>query len=302
MSAPELWFCPNVGTDVLAMFNHPDQWEQARPRVKAFGFYEQQIYSDHVGDNSCNANVYPMLKALDVFKRLAEWQIPISIEGGCFAHWNCPGDESRRLMLHSIDRIREAGGEVAHVVLDEPATHRTDPPCQHSWETTADLTAQMIKLIRAHGVQSVGLVEAYPAVSMQDQAAFIERLCVLEAWPSFWHLDVDRYALKDGHRSHATIESELRWMRELCQGWQIPQGVVLFGQRVTDPCAYRRSVVEWANQLRGYLGGWPSRCVIQSWEEVDGKRELPPNLPESDPCRHAAIVNEVARIVAQETT
>jgi hypothetical protein len=292
----DLWFGPNVESDILALFEHPEQWESARAGISTFQVYVQNILADEPGQMGVGGNTYPALRDAHAFEQLRDWNIAIAIEAGAVKDWSCDGRQALHGILMAIDRVRDAGGEVASVVLDEPTGSRD--ACHLTFEQCADATALVIDGVRAHGVASVGLVEPYPYIGASDLVRFIELIQQRGASPSFWHLDVDRFGIRDQHISANKAGEDLRWFARQCEAWRIPFGVVIFGQRVQDATAYRRSAWEWAKQLRAYLHGWPDRLVAQSWEQVNGANTLPHNLPESDASSHCALVRDLHSLTA----
>lgn len=303
---PKLWFAPNLGSDILGLFTRPDEWAEARKAVKVFQFFATNIQTDHVGDNpDCNENVYTKLVEVDAFRKLQDWGIEIAIEAGAVKRFRedghgCDGREGLRLIEIFIEKVRAAGADVSHIVLDEPAGSRA--LCQLSWEQCTANVSHVINGVRARGVASVGLVEPYPYIPAADLVRFFELIQQAGSSPSFWHLDVDRFGIRDQRISVTKAGENLRWMARQCEAWQIPFGVIVFGQRVTTAAAYRQSAGDWTEQILTYLHDWPSRLVLESWERApDGTYTLPHNLPESDSSSHAALVRDIAQLTGDHS-
>lgn len=288
----ELWFAPNVGSNILPLFERPEEWPEARASISTVQLYVQNVLADHVGDMNVGANTYQMLKAVDAFAWLRDRDIGLALEAGAVKPWSCDGVAALGAIRQAIDRVRAAGGEVSAIVLDEPAGSRA--PCHLTIEQAAIATSRVIDGIRAHGVQQVVIVEPWPYVDMATLVRFFELIQQEGSSPSGWHLDVDRFGIRDQKISPAHVAGDLRWPQGQCAAWQIPFGVIVFGQRVIDAAGYRRSAWEWAEQLHGHLGGWPDRLILQSWEQVNGENSIPHNLPETDATSHTGLLRDLA--------
>jgi hypothetical protein len=293
----EKWFAPNVASDILPLFEGQDAWPNARGQLSTLQMYIQNVLADEPGQMGVAGNTYPALCDVHAFERLRDWGLALAIEGGAVKTWSHDGHQALDGLLRAIDRVRDASGEVAAVALDEPLGARDT--CHLTTTQVVEATCYVIEGIRAHGVRSVGIIEPYPSLFAAEIIEECELIQRAGSSPSFLHLDVDRYGIRDQvhgrHLSISQVRSALGRMQMTCTAWGIPLGVIMFGQRVSAVAAYRDSVVTWSQQLFDYLGQrWPDRKIIQSWELApDGSLTLPYNLPETDLNSHTALITQV---------
>lgn len=289
---PVLWFGPDVSSDLVPLVSRPDEWMHARASCSTLQLYIQQILVDHEGEQGCGVNVYPNLVHVNFFRRVRDLGLELAVECGGIKEWSCDGENAAHALGAAIERVRAAGGELAAAVLDEPL--RSKDRCHLDVAGCTAPVCRVIEAGRSRGLHQVGIVEAYPASPAADIVRFFENVQQAGSSPSFLHLDVDRIAFRDRKMKTDQIGRDLRWLRDQCRAWQIPFGIIVWGQRPTDPASYRASAWDWVQQIPQYLGGWPDRLIVQSWEEFNGAHAMPHNLPESDHVSHAALLRDVA--------
>jgi len=285
-------FGPNVASDMLPLFTHPEQWPIARAEIATIQLYVQNILANQPNEIGVGPNTYPALCDVQAFDLLDEWAIDLCIEAGAVKSWSKDGVDALHGILTAIQRVTDAGGIVESVVLDEPKG--AQETCGLTDDQIVKATCYVIDGIRAAGVQQVGLVEPYPYIRMEPLVHFFEALQQAGSSPSFWHLDVDRFGIRDQRLNDKQVSHDLKWAQSQCAAWGIPFGVVIFGQRVLTDAGYVQSALAWARQLHTYLQGWPDRLIVQSWEQArDGTLTLPKNLPESDATSHTWLANAI---------
>ena len=279
----DLWFGPNVDSDFQGLMDRPEEWVHARSNISTLQVYIQNVEA---------------LAAGGFFKALQEAGLDLTIEAGAVKDWSLDGRNAAWAILRAIEQVRSTGGEVQRVVLDEPLGAMQANAITR--DQTVEATCHVINRVRAVGVREVGLIEPYPYCSADDIVAFMEAVQQAGSSPSFLHLDVDRYGIKDQRIKPAQACRDHQLVRGRCFAWGIPFGIVVFGQRAgSSEAVYRQSVLDWLPQMKYYCGGLPDRVIVQSWEidPASGKLTMPHNAPETDRTSHTALVSEVARFV-----
>ena len=294
----DLHFGPNVASDILPLFSRTGDWMFASAKVNTVQFYIQNILADEPGQMGVGPNTYPALVEVDAFRTINQSLGNISIEAGAVKEWSLDGRDALNGCRMAIERVEAAGGKVAAFALDEPKGAQR--VCHLSNQHVVDGTCRVIDGIRELG-SDAGLIEPYPYVPMPDLVTFFEALQRGGSSPAFWHLDVDRFGIRDQKISRERFAADLQWAQRQCRAWGIPFGVIVFGQRATTAAAYVQSALAWANDLRLLMGEWPDRIIVQSWERAaGGALTLPHNLPESDSTSHTALLNAVAQMVGRD--
>lgn len=309
--SPDLWFGPNVSSDVLELATQPEFWPVAKTHCAAVQLFIQQILTDTDAEAAVNrvgANRWPAIVANEFLGRIG---LPVTLEAGGPKPWSCDGIAAADGIARAIQRVHETGAELAAVTLDEPlmsiASYMPNR-CTQTAEQLTDPIGRCIRACRDHGVDQVNIVEAYPASQPTAIIAMFDRLQQAGYAPSGLHLDVDAHALGIfGGGSHfgriapfSKASSDLRALHQACQSWGIPFGVVIIGQDnpQTDQ-QYCDTALAWAQDVRDLLGGWPERLIVESWVERPGSKTLdfPHNLPESQPHTHAALLRVIGELV-----
>ena len=136
-----------------------------RRRLTAFKVYGDNVHADSVNQyGGCAGNTYGNLVDAGVFENLREEGLPIHLETGALKEYDVEGKGLTDLTLSLIERVRNGGGEVAVVVMDEPLFSTVGRGAVGP-ERVGDLaryTADYARRVRAAGPE-VGLIEAYPA-------------------------------------------------------------------------------------------------------------------------------------------
>jgi hypothetical protein len=308
---PNLWFCPNIGAaDTLDLFRQPDAWSDARARIDTFQFYAQNIMASREVDMTAHPNwelvgpnTFQALLDVQAFRKLADWNIKVALEIGAVKPGDCDAMKNADLTICLIKRIQEAGGTVDYVAMDEPlpssksATWENMMPglgCNLTVQDAATATVNYCKKVTAAcpGV-SIGLIEAYPNSRATDLLKFVQCMSEGGFHPQFLHLDVDRNALKK-NVDDRLLASEMDQIGSVCQKAPIPYGQILWGQMFKSDVQYRDSVMTWAAKIQRFKVQ-PDTLIVQSWEALNGVKNLPKNLPPSYQCSHTHLLGEIAQ-------
>jgi hypothetical protein len=317
---PELWFGPNLGSvDLLDLFRYPERWATARGHLRAMQLYAQHILlaPDSPGAKQNGLNTWPSFRDVNAVGLLKEWGRDLSVEIGAVkrstSEGGCNAKDNEQNAAEVIRRVADARGSVKYIAIDEALVAGLnpvagpEPGCGLTLAQTVENTARFIRNLRTpHPEIDIGVIEAYPHNPPAKIIQFMEGLQGANASPQFLHLDVDRNDIHNRGMDDQQVSRDLRSLQYQCStpnGWKIPFGVIMYGQVVhgaQTEAAYGDSVLRWVNQLHHWLGTWPDRLIVQSWEVVTatGLNTLPYNLTDSDPHSHTGLISAVQQQVA----
>ena len=295
------WFGPNVGSDIASLVERPDEWAEARAKTAVFQLYVQSITGDDpdyggTGPRSC----WSALSECGFVAKLAEWNIPLAIEAGLVKPGHCDGTACLDEIQLAIRKVREAGGEVRYVCLDEPlcaSAPQWPDSCRLTLHQTAEIVAHAVEVITQYGVGGIEvvLVEAYPSARSGDLLGFVRSILSHGVTLAGLHLDVDRYAVRDQKIKDQVFQREIAEMQQWFEEFGLPFGLIYMGQRASSEGDYQRDVLALRDQIRR-LGIDRGRRIVQSWATrgQNGPKDLPINLSETSPGSHTALLLEIA--------
>jgi hypothetical protein len=297
-----VWFCPNVGsTDLLRLFTNPSEWSKAREKVGVFQFYAQQLAAtDAAGCRSCGDNIRPNLVAAGVFAQLAAWGTRIAFETGAVKHHTCDGEVAAAAASAIVDVVLAQGAQVHYVAMDEPYIGGeqvvSGMSCRYTMAQSAAQAARFIRKLESMqpGVR-VGDIEPYPYYRVDKLKAWTDEVLRNGGRPAFFHLDVDRNALKG---TSIDVAGELRALSSFFASRGIPFGVIYSGHELDIPRgaadpdrSYYDAVLKWVRTVNSALGA-PDQNIFQSWLlSADGRNVVPRNLTEAA-YSHTRLVND----------
>lgn len=271
----EIWLAPNVHSDFPRLVSEPDAWSRVSHNLSAY-----QCYSGQIPEHAAT---------------FAALNLPIAVEIESVKEWDCSGKTQWARWQERYQQLLAATPWIDYVALDSPfVAHACDPANSRA------IVAEHIRGIRTLGPE-VGVIAAYPDYAPDGHVAYgrasdhigqIRDLGERRAVPDFWHLDIDRFGIRDNGIPDEVVANELRAIRDECREAAIDFGVIVMGgrsQTAQEFSAYAREFVTWIRRL---LGGDPDRWIVQSWREVPSvdNRTLPHNLPESDDTSLTGIV------------
>lgn len=284
------WLAPNVQSDLQRLFREPALWPRARTQTGAFQLYAMQMLEG----GAYQPNGYPALVEAGVFARLAEWGIPFSVEIGVVKEGTpgrCDGSDGAKDAHEIIRRTQQAGGQVAHFSIDCALTSGLQS-CGQPVEEIALHVADFITQFKTL-VPSIGVIESYPLYRVPVIQRYLTALHDLNVAPSFLHLDVDRLAVRGSGMDDATFGWELRHLHNICEGFGIAFGIIVWGQNLLTAADYRKDALAWRARCRTLLGRDPDHWVVQSWEYTRGEKIYPNCVPETDPLSMTAVLLDV---------
>ncbi|HUC41579.1 MAG TPA: hypothetical protein VMR92_12130, partial [Gemmatimonadales bacterium] len=267
------WMHPNIGsTDLLALFDDVTQLAG----VEMFGLYVQQILTDET-NSQLGPNTWPNLVAHDVVRKLAEAGVDLRVEMGCVKQGDCQAQGNIAGMQTMLQRVADAGGHVATISLDEPLT-ANQQFCGGNLATCADAHAAFDHSVKAIDPSvTVGWVEAWPEVDLDDWVTYLALLADRNALPSYVLPDVDHHRAENERKNVARFLGELQ---RLCDQYEITLGVLV--NATVDPlptdAAHYQNLVALGDTLHGMLPD-AAHVVVQSWaNRTGGTQDIPHNL------------------------
>lgn len=291
----ECWLGPDLNADLVPLVEHPEQWAASREACAMLQLYSQQTGAEFENEYDVGPNYHARLVERGFYRKLRELGVPLGFETAGIKDWSPDGGQAAWSLQHTFNRVRAAGGDVANFSLDDPlAAAQKDIHPALSMDQAVAAVVRVFEVGEANGVRG-GITEAFPLVSAADIVHFIERLQQAGHGPTHLHLDIDEQYLRQT-MTNAQIQSDLRWLQRQCRAWTQGSavcrfGVIINGQRGDSPEAYRAGLQEWFAFARRMLDGDADRYILQSWK----KKNLPANLPESDPLSATGLLLEVSR-------
>ncbi len=295
-----IWFAPGPGTiDYVDLFQHPDEWPNARQVFDVFKFYQQHTQTPPpaiVGPNS-----YDALVRAGAFQTLTKWGKKIAIEAGSVKGGYCTPDASGmnasiQDTVNSIRAVQQAGGIVAYLAQDEPFVSGRSRVCGGpALEPTADRVAQYVSGVHAAFPSvKIGLIEAYPFSSESAIETIVQLLHARGVTPAFLHMDADWHLA-----GAAGFTRDMLALQAFCQAQGIPFGIIINGNNSeTDP-EYATDVFILNRLIVNTFGTWermPDQIIVQSWAVTStGISLTPSNLPEDRLYTHAEILWDIVR-------
>jgi hypothetical protein len=304
--APDgIWFAPGPGTlDFINLFEHPEQWPNARALMSVFKFYQQHTQTpaaDLVGPNT-----YDALVRAGAFQTLMKWGKKIAIEAGAVKEFYCTPDASGMQAaigntLDSIRAVQDAGGTVSYIAMDEPFVSGRSTTCGGPALTpTADRVAQYVSAVSAaYPSVKIGLIEAYPFSSESTIETIVQLLRSRGATPAFLHMDADWHLA-----GAAGFTRDMTALQAFCQTQGIPFGIIINGNNSNTDPEYSIDVFVLVGLMADTFGTWghlPDHLIIQSWALTStGLSLTPSNLPETRLYTHTEILWNIVRRLTGE--
>jgi hypothetical protein len=290
-----IWFTPAPGSlDMARLFQWPEEWPTARRRVAVFKFYQSQLMDPphpSVGPNS-----YAALRAADAFRILTRvWNKRLAIEVGSVKEHYCTDDatgmndainDTRR----AIRAVREAGGDVHYLALDEPFTSGRSSRCggPDRGPTFTRLGRYVAEMRRTEPGIGVGLIEPYPLFGADQLLDVVRRMSARGMRPAFFHVDVDMVQVARGRHDVAV---DLRALAAGLDAENIPFGVIFWGHSGDSDALYVEDALDLVRLTNDALPDLPDDVIFQSWAESrTGQKFTPTNLPEWGDNTHTALI------------
>jgi hypothetical protein len=294
---PKTWFAPfppNLlpsygAVDYLNLFSPTAPWTTAASHIQVFKLYPYTLS-------------LPDADLKNLFSDLRRRHIAVGLEQGGLMrvdNGSCAGDFDGNNALAYVQRIRDLGGSLQYVALDEPvfsAVVSTDSnACHWSVQQTVDNVATTVAAMRSVFPDLVvGDIEPVAAGASND-TYLSTYLRWIDAWKAttgkpfaFFHFDVAWG--NDWKPAVLALSSALRTR-------QIPVGQIYIG--LPDVTTDRAWVVSTESEMvdfENHGGPAPDQVIFQSWNP------LPHHvLPESDPSSFTYLIDRYFRDRTQMT-
>jgi hypothetical protein len=220
------WRTQPKGHQVVALLRNTPRglWQEARASAAAFFFYSTYIQRGSVSEMMTDAQLGHAISVLNADG------IQIGLEVGALKEWGGDGAIEFNATKSVLDRIRELGGTVGIIKMDEPlscALH--NPACLKTMSQAVDATVNYVSLAKAMAPQTtISDIEPYPSLSEDTLLAWIRAYAVKAGrdFP-FFILDVDYAAIRAlGKESVWAVE--LDEIRRECKARQISFGIIFW--------------------------------------------------------------------------
>lgn len=278
---PRIWLAPNIGSrDAVQLTDDP----AVLARVGVVQLYVQMINSlGEPTDGPVGPNLYAAFVAADWFRTLRAAGVALGIEMGSVKPSDLHAEANMGALHMAVTRVREAGGDVAYVSMDEPMTYGAAQPL----EETADAVVAFMRAGADLGVP-VGWIEAWPNVLLEQQRKFLMLLDERGVVPTHWHFDIDW-----GHAEQLrlSISEMLHAARSFAYDYGMALGVIIAGYSHATDAEYAAEMLQKARVIKA-CGVPLDHILVQSWAtRTGGTQDLPPNFGDD------GLLVTVARIV-----
>jgi hypothetical protein len=267
------WFQPNIGSkDLLDLFDDPSHLLGLDVVV----LYAQHVLTD-VATPQLGPNTWPNFVAHDAVRKLKDAGRPLVIEMGSVKDGDCQALANIAGMQEILQRVHDAGGQVAAFSADEPITNSR--ACHQSLAQTAEGHATWTHAVRALGPIEVGWLEAWPAASLDEQRLFLQELKAHDALPDYWHLDINWHDAEHQHKNPAAF---IDAAKVLAAQYGITLGI--FVNSTVDPIPtdlqHHQNVTALAQKIYGIVPDI-AHVSVAAWATRDGTtatQNVPNNL------------------------
>jgi hypothetical protein len=289
----------SASTDLSTMFEpgaHA-QWSQARSRLRAFQFYQQNLRSSCA---TCGANnLGRLLSAVPggAFRYLTDHAIQIGVEAGSVKEHTCDGRQLAQVVIEDIAPIYHTGSHVTFIAMDEPFTAalpvRGDSPfgrCNFSIDQTVVQVDAFMDTVRAtYPDVRIGLIEPYPYFRVDEIMTFVRALEDNEQTGlEFFRLDYD---VRHRYNVDANTRTDLLRLRDFLNERGIEFEVIVTGYDGRTDAASVASAMALAYEISGVVGR-PHAVVFQDWSaDRLGLSTTAVNLPEQQAGSLTWLVN-----------
>lgn len=295
-----IWFAPadtavrtwvddrNGSDDYMQLFSPSAPWAQAAARVKVFKMYSNVFLLPHLPGSLTDEQIRTVLA--DLKRR----NIALAVEHGPLYEDPVPphcgtgvegfgGSASLRL----AERVRDLGGELAYLAMDEPFQHARDVCGWSAREIARNAASSIADIRKVFPNVQVGDIEVVPGSALMPD--WVEQYGQwMDAWKeetgmplAFFHADINWGIDRAGAIGRA---------RHIAAERGIPFGVIYNGWH-SD-----RSDAEWvASGMRNYAavelaGEVPEQAIFQSWDHYPERV-----LPETDSSTFTYLINSYFR-------
>lgn len=269
VKSERVWFQPNLASrDLVTFFDDP-------ANLAGIDVFCLPIQNNLFDGANQGPNTWQALQANHVYKKLKQAGVPFAVEMGLIKEGDCQIVNALKNLTWVVEHVREQGGDVACVSWDEPLTGNAG--CHLTIDQIADAAAEFTKAAHALNVR-VGLLEAWPNISLDAQQTFLIKLKDRGVLPAYWHADIDEHrAVKEKKSISNFVINAQRIATEL----GITFGVFIVGYDHATDAEY---FAESAGFARDYWAMLPNvaHVHVASWAfrlpKPPGIQDVPNNL------------------------
>jgi hypothetical protein len=302
-SAKDAWFLPEPGSDVVEMFEHPEQWSQSRSKMSVLELQNYYMYPNCGA--ICKNNTWDRFVAAQAFQKIKSWNIPLfigvnAVKPGPHCDAKIYANDGVNIILKNI---KDQGGQVNGFTMDWPLASGVFD-CHQKYEETADHVVNYVNTVRA-GYASLhpgsklemGLWEGSPTFTADQLIKWLDLLQARGFKPDHYIVDFD-HALYRRQGRIPEMQDTAKKLKDYCRQKGILFGVALWGNDLKNPTAYYAQVRQYSQEIREGIGA-PDFIQAISWEYWVQKQNIgnvfPSNLPETDSLSHLSFFMEMRK-------
>jgi hypothetical protein len=290
--ATQVWFSPDLNSDVLPLFQRPQDWQATRSLVNVLKLEQPDLINN---PPSGTLNTWDRLRSAQMVQDLQAWNIALAFDTGVIKR-QYVSNPNRAVQdaEAALGNVTAAGGHVKYLSMDEPY-YGGVKYTTWSTEMIEDRASSFMQSIKSYDSSvQVGDVEPYPRFGVPTLRAFTDALIARGTTPAFFHLDIDFNTLNLDPNFSSRLNADLPVLRDYFAQKNIPFGVVFWAgggtfnldQDYAVPTLHNIDVVKTAM-------GVPVQSIFQSWvHDNAGNRNVPMNLPEAQPYTHAWVIDQ----------
>jgi hypothetical protein len=292
-AAPQVWFTPNLNSDVIPMFQRPQDWQNARSQINVFKLEEPEI-----GNNppAYFANTWQRLQSAKVVQTLKAWNIAFAFDAGVIKpEYLADPSLAVRDTVTAVALVAAAGGKVQYVSMDEPYCGGSIKFASMTATQIEDRVAAYMKSVnQADPTVQIGDIEPWPAINVPTIEAFINGLIARGTTPAFFHVDLNFGFVNSNPTAAAAMRVDMPALRDFFAQKNIPFGIIFWsgGTTATSDQDYSGVTRHNVDELKAAMGV-PRQVIFQSWVPTGaGAFTLPTNLPETQPYTHTWLLDQ----------
>jgi hypothetical protein len=298
----QIWFAPNLNSDILPLFQRPQDWQTARSHLSVFKLGEPQLGNSPPG---WLANTWQRLQTVNAVKLLKAWNIALAFDAGVIKpEYLADPTLAVRDAQTAITNVAAAGGQVKYVSMDEPYYGGSIGYTHLPSTTIADRVSTFRRTITSNNPSvQVGEIEPYPSIDVSTIESFINTLIARGTRPAFFHVDLDFGFINSNSAAAAKMRVDMPMLRDFFAKLQIPFGIIFWSDTLVPASDqdFSSFTLHNVDVLKAAMGA-PVQSIFQSWvPNRMGDHVLPENVPETQPFTHTWLIDQ-AWLHANSTT